>query len=356
MPAPARIAPPTARAAAPVNEADPARTPTTPREYLSSVREALGSKAATSTDCSASTVGVAEVEADVDELDAAGVAGARVDEEPGLERAERHGDIRGHGGAGDLAGATRRRRSARRPPPPPQPLRAASPTSAAASARSAPDAADADDAVDDEVSVGQVTPRRECRRPPGRRRRAAHAVRPRARRSVSSNRAGPGRRGAPGGAGEQRVAAVVAAADEQHDPGAVDAGAAGRARRWPARSRRAASACPPAASPSAARSAARTASTSYARRHSSALSDDDADAMPASWRERHVPAAGRPARRRARRRVPVTAQLRRPGLVGVHLGVEPVQPAGRAERLGQRLLGGEPRGQRRERQAPARPR
>ena len=74
-----------------------------------------------------------------------------------------------------------------------------------------------------------------------------------------------------------------------------------------------------------------------------------ADAMPASWdRERWNEVDAQ--RVGAGRTVPRDLEVRAAVGAAVHRGVGPVQPDGRAERLGERLLGGEPRCERVERQ------
>ena len=106
IPAPPRSAPPTASAAAPVYRSLPATMPTTPRRYLSESAGGRGSARADVGGLQRDEVGRAEErrQADVDQLDHPGVAGARVDQQPGLQRAERHRHVGLDRRPGDHAG------------------------------------------------------------------------------------------------------------------------------------------------------------------------------------------------------------------------------------------------------------
>ena len=107
MPDVAATAAPVHSTAAPGYVAEPARTPVTPWVYLSSLAPGTGQRAATSAASNASVVDSRQVEADVDQFDAAAVA-QRMN---GLEATEGHGQrgvhVRAVGGAGlhvDAAG------------------------------------------------------------------------------------------------------------------------------------------------------------------------------------------------------------------------------------------------------------
>ena len=330
IPAPARSAAPTASTAAPVYCGEPAATPTTPRAYLSLTPPRPRGRAR-------ADVGV------VEHARAARAARGRPTstsstrpaccrpaptQQARLERPERHRHVGAHRGARHRAGVgvhparhvdgdDRRRRQ-------PVQQRGRRGTQRAA-------AADADQPVDDEVGRPRCVDR-PGRRPPGRRASASatgvpdeHGVDPRA----------PGQQP---DAGPQRVGAVVAAADEQQDAGAVDAGQQpGAVRREPGRgplhqravrqggeqrrlerADRVRRVQPPHAS----------ATTTAVATPPSCDSDRCHALMPCADASSATP--------------PCSRSTGRPDSQRHHLGVAPAQPARGAERLGDRLLGGEP--------------
>ena len=206
-----------------------------------------------------------QVETDVDQLDharrpAPGPTTAR------LEHAEGHGDVGAHRDAVDLAGrrvdaarhvdgdhqACSGRRRRRRPPPP-----------AARRARRCRGSRR------DQVRASRAT--RVDDPAPARRSAASPAS---CTRSASSSALDPRAAARPAALRQERVAAVVATADQQHDPRAVDPPQQVGAHRARGRSPRAASACRPAGSRAARCSAARTVSTSSAVRTSSSTMHD----------------------------------------------------------------------------------
>ena len=133
------------------------------------------------------------------------------------------------------------------------------------------------------------------------------------------HRVDPGPAGGQPGAGPQRVAAVAARADQQHDPGAVHAARQqlGDGDRERAR-RPAASAGPPAARPSPAPRRVRTSSTAYAAISAAGpLGDHDGRRDPGVVREGDVQRGdaelARPARRRCPRRAGAGGHRRRAG-------------------------------------------
>ena len=260
MPAPPRTAPPTCRAPRrPCSCAGRPPRPTTPRRYLSS-RRARPRPAAAAT--SARPAG---------DLDRSGrrvspmstsstrpACSRRVEQQGRLEHAERHGDVRGHRRRRHLAGV--RVDAARQ----------VDGDDAGVAARPGPAGA---------AASAQPAAGRRCRGSRPRRRRARPGTsesaggrhRPRATRPGPARAPGRGQQdrvhpgAAPGqrGAGAQRVAAVVAAADEQRDaePYTPVRAAAAQHRRQPGRGTLP-SACPRAARRSGRFSAARTSSTS----------------------------------------------------------------------------------------------
>ena len=209
--------------------------------------------------------------------------------------------------------------------------------------------ADADDPVDDHVGLPGVGRQRPC----DHRRHAA----PRARRRAPSRTAAPPRPRHPGAPAPPRPTARRPRCPRRRRAAApwrrtsIPAG-----RRWPRRARSppAASGRPRAAGPSApsrprepARPCVRCACPQVSGAADS--STTNASAKPPSWEsERCTRSAPSPAPRR--RRCRCSSKPRPARLLDDHLGVLPGQSRGCAERLGQRLLRGEPGRQRRHRQ------
>ena len=158
--------------------------------------------------------------------------------------------------------------------------------------------------------------------------------------------------------GEQRVAAVVARADEQHHPGAVDP--VEGSSQWIASMRRALHEDAFGNARNRAASAARTCTTGTPRHASSSRRLGDtvaeailsapsaitvAEAMPPSC-DSDTCQRVTPRARPAPATVPAHLQQRAARVVGADLGVGPEQSAAGTERLGERLLGREPGGER----------
>ena len=199
--------------AAPGYSSEPARTPTTPRVYLWSSGPRHRQQRRDVGGLERVTVGLGQVEPDVDEVDHAAGLGGRVDQVRDLVGAERDGHVGAHVRSRRDGRCPRRPRTVRRPRPRARPRTARPPARRRGAGRAG----------------------RRCRRC---RRARRPAARPRPRRRPAAGgaqrghalvvglarRAAPPRPGAAPGQqrpGVQRVAAVVARTDQQQHPGAV---------------------------------------------------------------------------------------------------------------------------------------